>query len=111
MKGIKPYVRPDRLASIVSRLEPGGACDLTVTRVDAIGALADTEKDRLRFFRNDALFVPGWMNAVPIHGLLTAAWPRRNCAMNATNSQRCSTVNASAKDGIGVPSMPVTSTR
>jgi nitrogen regulatory protein P-II 1 len=52
MKEIKAYVRPDRLASIVSRLEQEGARDLTVTRVDAIGALADTEKDRLRLFRN-----------------------------------------------------------
>ena len=52
MKEIKAYVRPERLSSIVSRLEQEGARDLTVTRVDAIGALADTEKDRLRFFRN-----------------------------------------------------------
>ena len=52
MKEIKAYVRPDRLTNIVSRLEQEGARDLTVTRVDAIGALADSEKDRLRFFRN-----------------------------------------------------------
>ena len=54
MKEIKAYVRPERLANVVSRLEQEGARDLTVTRVDAIGALADTEKDRLRFFRNYA---------------------------------------------------------
>ncbi len=54
MKEIKAYVRPERLSSIVSRLEQEGARDLTVTRVDAIGALADSEKDRLRLFRNYA---------------------------------------------------------
>lgn len=54
MKEIKAYVRPERLANVVSRLEQEGARDLTVTRVDAIGVLADTEKDRLRFFRNYA---------------------------------------------------------
>ena len=54
MKEIKAYVRPERLANVVSRLEQEGARDLTVTRVDAIGALADAEKDRLRFFRNYA---------------------------------------------------------
>ena len=54
MKEIKAYVRPERLASIVSRLEQEGARDLTVTRVDAIGALADSDKDRLRLFRNYA---------------------------------------------------------
>lgn len=52
MKEIKAYVRPDRLINIVTRLEEEGARDLTVTRVDAIGALADAEKDRLRIFRN-----------------------------------------------------------
>ena len=52
MKEIKAYVRPDRLTNIVTRLEEEGARDLTVTRVDAIGALADSEKDRLRIFRN-----------------------------------------------------------
>lgn len=54
MKEIKAYVRPDRLSGIVSRLEQEGARDLTVTRVDAIGALADPEKDKLRLFRNYA---------------------------------------------------------
>ena len=54
MKEIKAYVRPDRLANIVSRLEQEGARDLTVTRVDAIGALADADQDRLRIFRNYA---------------------------------------------------------
>ena len=54
MKEIKAYVRPERLTNVISRLEQEGARDLTVTRVDAIGALADAEKDRLRFFRNYA---------------------------------------------------------
>ena len=54
MKEIKAYVRPDRLAGIVTRLEEEGARDLTVTRVDAIGVLADADKDRLRIFRNYA---------------------------------------------------------
>ena len=52
MKEIQAYVRPDYLTTIVSRLEQEGARDLTVTRVDAIGALADSERDRLRIFRN-----------------------------------------------------------
>lgn len=52
MKEIKAYIRPDRLAEIISRLEAQGARDLTVTRVDAIGALADAERDRLRLFRS-----------------------------------------------------------
>ena len=52
MKEIKAYVRPDCVTHIVTRLEKEGARDLTVTRVDAIGALADSEKDRLRIFRN-----------------------------------------------------------
>ena len=44
-------------------------------------------------------------------GYLPAAFSRRNCAMKATSSQRCSSDSDSAKDGIGVPSMPVSSTR
>lgn len=54
MKEIKAYVRPDRVPGIVSRLEEKGVRDLTVTRVEAIGALADAERDRLRLFRNYA---------------------------------------------------------
>ena len=52
MKEIKAYIRPDRLEGIIARLEAEGARDLTVTRVDAIGALADGEKDRLRLIRS-----------------------------------------------------------
>lgn len=48
MKEIKAYVRPGLLADIIERLEAEGALDLTVSRVDAIGALADAEEDRLR---------------------------------------------------------------
>lgn len=52
MKEVKAYVRPEQLSNVVSRLEQEGAQDLTVTRVDAIGALADVEKDRLRLCRS-----------------------------------------------------------
>ena len=48
MKEIKAYVRPGPLADIIDRLEAQGARDLAVTRVDALGALADAEDDRLR---------------------------------------------------------------
>lgn len=51
MKEIKAYVRMGRLTTVVSDLERKGARDLTVTRVEAIGALADAEADRLRLFR------------------------------------------------------------
>ena len=51
MKEIKAYVRQGRLTLIIGRLEEEGARDLTVTRVEAIGALADAEADRLRIFR------------------------------------------------------------
>lgn len=48
MKEIKAYVRPGPLADIIDRLEAQGARDLAVTRVDALGALAEAEDDRLR---------------------------------------------------------------
>lgn len=51
MKEIKAYIRYDRLAHIVSRLDEEGVRDLTVSRVEAIGALADTDVDRLHIFR------------------------------------------------------------
>lgn len=41
MKEIKAYVRPSCLDSIITELEKAGAKDLTVVRVDALGALAD----------------------------------------------------------------------
>jgi len=48
MKEIKAYVRPGPLAHIIHRLEEEGARDLAVTRVDALGALAEAEDDRLQ---------------------------------------------------------------
>lgn len=52
MKEIKAYVRPNLLENIIPRLEKAGAQDVTVMRgVDAIGELADYEKDRWHIFR------------------------------------------------------------
>ena len=48
MKEIKVYVRPGPLADIIDRLEAQGAHDLAITRVDAIGALANTEENCLQ---------------------------------------------------------------
>lgn len=48
MKEIKAYVRPGPLTELISRLEDEGVCDLSVTHVDAIGALANTEDDCLQ---------------------------------------------------------------
>jgi nitrogen regulatory protein PII len=41
MKEIKAYVRPTYLESIIQHLEEAGARDITVIRVDALGALAN----------------------------------------------------------------------
>jgi len=54
MKEIKAYVRPDLLETIVRRLEEAGAKDLTVIRVDALGRMADFEKDRGHVLRKYA---------------------------------------------------------
>lgn len=51
MKEIKAYVRPEFLESIIRRLEEAGAKDLTVVRVDALGALVDFEMERWHFVR------------------------------------------------------------
>ena len=51
MKEIKAYVRPVFLNSIIERLEEKGAKDITVVRVDALGALADQEFNRWHFVR------------------------------------------------------------
>jgi nitrogen regulatory protein P-II 1 len=51
MKEVKAYVRPTFLNSIIERLEEKGAKDITVVRVDALGALADQEFDRWHFVR------------------------------------------------------------
>lgn len=46
MKEIKAYVRPELLETIVGRLEQAGAKDISVIRVDALGAMADWEESR-----------------------------------------------------------------
>jgi len=51
MKEIKAYVRPNFLNSMIKRLEEKGAKDITVIRVDALGALADHEFDRQHLIR------------------------------------------------------------
>ncbi len=51
MKEIKAYVRPELLETILGRLEQAGAKDITVDRVDAVGEMADHEKDRSHFWR------------------------------------------------------------
>ena len=51
MKEIKAYVRPAFLDSIIERLEEKGAKDITVIRVDALGALADQEFNRWHIVR------------------------------------------------------------
>jgi nitrogen regulatory protein PII len=51
MKEIKAYIRPALLDSVIDHLEGAGAKDLTVIRVDAIGAVADSEMDRLHMFK------------------------------------------------------------
>lgn len=54
MKEIKAYVRPTFLDGIIERLEEKGAEDITVIRVDALGALADQEYDRWHIIRKYA---------------------------------------------------------
>lgn len=51
LREIKAYVRPELLETILGRLEEAGAKDITVIRVDAIGKMADYEKDREHFWR------------------------------------------------------------
>jgi nitrogen regulatory protein P-II 1 len=51
LKEIKAYVRPGLLETILGRLDEAGAKDITVIRVDAIGRMADFEKDREHFWR------------------------------------------------------------
>lgn len=48
MKEIKAYVRPTHLESIIHYLEEAGARDITIIRVDALGALANGEFDHRR---------------------------------------------------------------
>ena len=54
MKEIKAYVRPAFLNSMIERLEEKGAKDITVIRVDALGAMSDYESDRGHFVRKYA---------------------------------------------------------
>lgn len=51
MKEIKAYIRPDVLGNAIDLLEKAGASDITVIRVDALGGIADSEADELRFVR------------------------------------------------------------
>jgi len=51
MKQVKAYVRPSCLEEVIAALEAAGARDITVIRVDALGALADADRDRLHVVR------------------------------------------------------------
>ena len=51
MKEIKAYIRPELLETTIKHLEEEGAEDITVIRVDALGALADYEDDRRHIIR------------------------------------------------------------
>lgn len=51
VKELKAYIRPTFLNSTIEELEKAGAKDLTVIRVDALGALADSEFDRWHIVR------------------------------------------------------------
>lgn len=51
MKEIKAYVRPTQLEEIIAELEAAGAKDLTIIRVDALGALADPQADKHHLVR------------------------------------------------------------
>ncbi len=51
MKELKAYIRPTFLNTVVQELEKAGAKDMTVIRVDALGALADSEFDRWHIVR------------------------------------------------------------
>ncbi len=51
MKEIKAYIRPSALERTIKELEKAGARDITVIRVDAIGKMADFEKDRWHIVR------------------------------------------------------------
>lgn len=45
MKEIKAYLRPTQLEAVIAELEAAGARDMTVLRVDALGAIADPRAD------------------------------------------------------------------
>lgn len=50
MKEIKAYLRPTALDPVIRELESAGARDITVIRVDAIGAAVDEAEAEHRFF-------------------------------------------------------------
>lgn len=54
MKEIKAYIRPLALEAAIRQLEDAGARDITVIRVDAIGAMADAAEEEHRFIRRYA---------------------------------------------------------
>jgi len=54
MKEIKAYLRPSVLDPVIRELENAGARDITVIRVDAIGANVDEFEDEHRFFHKYA---------------------------------------------------------
>jgi nitrogen regulatory protein P-II 1 len=51
MKEIKAYLRPANLEPVIRELEAAGAHDITVIRVDAIGAAVDEETAGHHFFQ------------------------------------------------------------
>lgn len=51
MKEIKAYVRLTGIDTLIESLEEAGSKDITVTRVDALGDLADFEFDRWHIIR------------------------------------------------------------
>jgi nitrogen regulatory protein PII len=55
MKGIKVYIRPDVLGITLDRLEKAGAKITTVDRVEAIGGIADADKDSVRLLSTTTL--------------------------------------------------------
>ncbi len=51
MKEIKAYIRPQVLESVIRELENAGARDLTVIRVDAIGAMSAEDEEHRHLIR------------------------------------------------------------
>lgn len=51
MKEIKAFILHEFLEAVINKLEEKGAKDITVTKVDAIGKLADFDKDRTHIIR------------------------------------------------------------
>lgn len=51
MKEIKAYIRPLAIEPVIRELENAGARDMTVIRVDAIGAMSDADTNHEHLFR------------------------------------------------------------